>query len=140
METVKSRTLSLSNRGLNFEMFMWLFTRLSAFAMYGFILAGLVGALIMSAKTQANLADILRWAFFPNTAENPLGAFIWITILTKLMVIAFVLVVSGHGVHGVLEILDDYLTTHFWRRTNRNAIIAYVLVANAIAIYVIWTS
>jgi len=44
---VKSRTLPLSKRGLNFEMFMWLFTRLSALAMYGLILIAIIGALIM---------------------------------------------------------------------------------------------
>ncbi|MBI1793141.1 MAG: hypothetical protein HYR70_02995 [Chloroflexi bacterium] len=140
METAKPRTLPLSKRGFNFEMIMWIFTRLTALAMYGFILAGLIGGLIVSAQTGANLADILRWAFLPNLNENPLGAYIWITILVKLMVIAFVLIVSGHGVHGVLEILDDYFAGVVARRWFRNGIIAYALVVNAIAIYVIWAS
>ena len=134
-----TRTLPLSKRGFNFETIMWLFTRITVLAIYGLILAGIIGALIMSARTGANLADILYWAFFPNLSGNPLGAYIGVTILVKLMVTAFVLVVSGHGVHGVLEILDDYFTSTFARRWSRNFIITYAIVANIIALYVIWT-
>ncbi len=133
-----TRTLPLSKRGFNFETTMWVFTRFTVIAMYGLILAGLIGALSLSAQTGANFGDILYWAFFPNMAENPLGQ-IWMTILAKLMVIAFVLSACGHGVHGVLEILDDYFTSPFARRWSRNFIITYAIVANLIAIYVIWT-
>ena len=134
-----TRTLPLSKRGFNFETIMWLFTRITVLAIYGLILAGIIGALIMSARTGANLADILYWAFFPNLSGNPLGAYIGVTILAKLMVTAFVLVVSGHGVHGVLEILDDYFTGALARRWSRNFIIIYAIIANIIALYVIWT-
>ena len=134
-----SRTLPISKRGLNFEMFMWAFTRFTVIAMYGLILAGLIGALGLSARTGANVGDILYWAFFPNVAENPLEQ-VWMTILAKLMVTAFVLVAAGHGVHGVLEILDDYFTGAGARRWSRNFIIAYAILASLIAAYVIWTS
>jgi succinate dehydrogenase hydrophobic anchor subunit len=134
-----SRTLPISKRGLNFEMFMWAFTRFTVIAMYGLILAGLIGALSLSARTGANISDILYWAFFPNVAENPLEQ-IWMTILAKLMVTGFVLVAAGHGVHGVLEILDDYFTGAGARRWSRNFIIAYAILASLIAAYVIWTS
>ena len=133
-----TRTLPVSKRGLNFEMFMWAFTRFTVIAMYGLILAGLLGGLYLSAQTGANLGDIFYWAFFPHLAENPLGL-IWMTTLAKLMVTAFVLVACGHGVHGVLEILDDYFTSPGARRWSRNFIIAYAVVASLIAIYVIWT-
>ena len=133
-----ARTLPISRRGFNFETFMWAFTRFTVIAMYGLMLAGLLGALFLSAQTSANFGDILYWAFFPNMAENPLGQ-IWMTILAKLMVIAFLLSACGHGVHGVLEILDDYFTSHAARRWSRNFIIAYAIVASLIAIYVIWT-
>ena len=36
----RTRTLALRNRGLNFEMLMWIFTRLTALVMYGLILFG----------------------------------------------------------------------------------------------------
>lgn len=134
-----TRTLPISKRGLNFEMFMWGFTRFTVLAMYSLMLIGLIGALRLSAQTGANFADILYWAFFPNLAPNPLGQ-VWMTILAKLMVTAFVLVACGHGVHGVLEILDDYFTSAGARRWSRNFIIAYAVIASLIAIYVIWTS
>ena len=134
-----TRTLPVSKRGLNFEMFMWGFTRFTVLAMYGLILAGLLGALRLSAQTGANFGDILYWAFFPNLAPNPLGQ-VWMTILAKLMVTAFILVICGHGVHGVLEILDDYFTSAGARRWSRNFIITYAILASLIAIYVIWTS
>jgi succinate dehydrogenase hydrophobic anchor subunit len=134
-----TRTLPISKRGLNFEMFMWAFTRFTVIAMYGLILVGILGALSISARTGANFGDILYWAFLPNLAPNPLEQ-VWMTILAKLMVTAFVLVACGHGVHGVLEILDDYFTGAVARRWSRNFIIAYAIVASLIAIYVIWTS
>lgn len=133
-----TRTLPVSKRGLNFEMFMWGFTRFTVIAMYGLILAGLIGALILSSQTGANVGDILYWAFFPNIVENPLGQ-VWMTVLAKLMVIAFVLTACGHGVHGVLEILDDYYTSARARRWSRNFIITYAILASLIAAYVIWT-
>jgi succinate dehydrogenase hydrophobic anchor subunit len=133
-----ARSLPISKRGFNFEMFMWAFTRFTVIVMYGLILAGIVGALILSARTGANFGDILYWAFFPNMAQNPLNQ-IWMTILAKLMVIVFVLSACGHGVHGVLEILDDYFVGAGARRRSRNIIITYAILASLIAMYVIWT-
>jgi succinate dehydrogenase hydrophobic anchor subunit len=134
-----SRVLPVSKRGLNFETFMWGFTRFTVIAMYGLIIAGILGALVLSAQTGTNVGDILYWAFFPNAAQNPLSQ-VWMTVLAKLMVIAFVLVACGHGVHGVLEILDDYFTGAVARRWFRNFIITYAILASLIAMYVIWTS
>ncbi|RIK31254.1 MAG: hypothetical protein DCC56_03450 [Anaerolineae bacterium] len=134
-----TRTLPLSKRGFNFETTMWIFTRFTVIAMYGLILAGIIGGLIVSAQTGANLGDVFYWAFLPNMAENPLGV-IWMTILAKLMVSAFVLTACGHGVHGVLEIWDDYVTGEGARRWARNIVITYAIVASLIAIYIIWTS
>jgi succinate dehydrogenase hydrophobic anchor subunit len=134
-----ARTLSFNKRGFNFEVFMWAFTRFTVIAMYGLILAGIIGGLIVSAQTGANLGDVFYWAFFPNLAENPLGQ-VWMTILAKLMVIAFLLSAVGHGVHGVLEIWDDYVTSAGARRWARNVVISYAIVASLIAIYIIWTS
>ena len=134
-----TRTLPLKKRGFSFEVFMWIFTRFTVIAMYGLVLAGIIGALIVSTQTGANLGDVLYWAFFPNMAANPLGA-IWMTWLAKLMVIAFVLTACGHGVHGVLEIWDDYVISEVGRRWGRNVVITYAIVASLVAIYIIWTA
>ena len=131
-----ARTLPIAKRGFNFETFMWAFTRFTVIAMYGLILAGILGGLIVSAQTHANFGDVLYWAFFPNVTQNPLGV-IWMTSLAKLMVIAFVLTACGHGVHGVLEIWDDYVTNEVARRWARNIVITYAIAASIIAIYVI---
>lgn len=131
-----ARALPLKKRGFNFETFMWAFTRFTVIAMYGLIIAGILGGLIVSSQTGANIGDVFYWAFFPNMAENPIGV-IWMTILAKLMVIAFVLVACGHGVHGVLEIWDDYVTSESARRWARNIVITYAIVASIIAVYVI---
>jgi len=133
-----ARTLPISKRGFNFETFMWAFTRFTVIAMYGLFLAGLIGGLIVSAQKGVNLGDVFYWAFFPNLAENPIGT-IWMTWLAKLMVIAFVLSACGHGVHGVLEIWDDYVINEGARRWARNIVISYAVVASLIAMYVIWT-
>jgi succinate dehydrogenase hydrophobic anchor subunit len=134
-----TRTLPIKERGFNFETFMWAFTRFTVIAMYGLIIAGLIGGLIVSAQTGKNLGDVFYWAFFPNMVGNPLNA-VWMTWLAKLMVVAFVLTACGHGVHGVLEIWDDYVVSEVGRRWARNIVITYAVVASIAAMYVIFTA
>ena len=139
--TTEKRTLPLSKRGFNVEMVLWVAERLAAMAIYGLILIGILGALIISAQYHANLADVLRWAFFPKTNDNPLSGVLWVTLLAKFMVSLFIFVISAHGMHGMIEIIDDYVTHPLWRHMLRHwggAI--FFLVVNAIAIYVIWFS
>ena len=133
-----TRTLPLNKRGMNFETFMWAFTRFTVIAMYGLIIIGILGGLRLSMITGVNFGDIMYWAFFPNMVANPLGQ-VWMNIISRLMVIAFVLAACGHGVHGVLEIWDDYVTNEGARRWARNIVITYAIVASLIAIFVIWT-
>ena len=131
-----ARTLPLNKRGMNFETFMWAFTRFTVIAMYGLILVGILGGLRLSMMTGVNFGDIMYWAFFPNMVPVPLGQ-VWMNIVARLMVIAFVLVACGHGVHGVLEIWDDYVTSEKARRWARNIVITYAILASIVAIYVI---
>jgi len=139
METTKSRNLPFSKRGFNFETTMWAFTRFTVIAMYGLLIAGLIGGLIVSMQTGVNLGDVFYWAFFPMLADNPINV-PWMTILAKLMVIAFVVTACGHGVHGVLEIWDDYVINESARRWARNIVISYAVIASLIAMYMIWTA
>jgi succinate dehydrogenase hydrophobic anchor subunit len=140
----KPRSLPLSQRGLNFEMLMWLFTRLSALAMYGLILFGLIGALIMGARTQMNFADVMRWAFMPNTTHvqstnlQDLGP--WSTSFWKLTASALLLVATAHGVHGLVVIADDYIVSKRGRRITRNLSILFLACMSVIGVYVIWTA
>jgi succinate dehydrogenase hydrophobic anchor subunit len=141
---VKSRTLPLSKRGLNFEMFMWLFTRLSALAMYGLILIAIIGALIMGARTQMNLADVLRWGFMPNSphvqSTDVPDLAPWSTPFWRLTASALLLVAVAHGVHGLVVIADDYIDTARGRNIVRILSIIMIIAMSLIGLYVIWTS
>lgn len=140
---MKSRTLSLNKRGLNFEMLMWFFTRLTALAMYALLLTGLIGALIMGARTQMNLSEVLRWAFMPNASHiqstnvPELGP--WGTSFWKLTGSVLLFIAVSHGAHGLVSIADDYIVTPRARSIVRFLSILIVLAMSAIGIYVIWT-
>lgn len=140
----KARTLPLSKRGLNFEMFMWLFTRLSALAMYGLILIAIIGALIMGARNQMSFADVLRWGFMPNVTHvqntNVPDTTPWASTFWKLTASALLLVATAHGVHGLVVIADDYIVTPRGRLIVRWLSIAFMIAMSLIGVYVIWTS
>ncbi len=141
---VKFKSLSLSQRGLNFEMAMWLFTRLSALAMYALILFGLLGALLMGAREQMNFADVMRWAFMPNNT-HVLNTDVpdlapWSTPFWRLAGSALLLVAAAHGIHGLVVIADDYIAGRRGRLVVRWLSIAFLVLMGGIGIYVIWTS
>ena len=139
----KSRSLPPAKRGMNFEMLMWLFTRLSALAMYALILFAIIGALVMGARTQMNFADVMRWGFMPNSShlqsvilEEP---DIWSTVLWKLAGSALLLVAVAHGVHGLVVIADDYIVSTNGRKTVRLISILFMLTMIAIGLFILWT-
>jgi succinate dehydrogenase hydrophobic anchor subunit len=140
----KPRTLPLSKRGLNFEMLMWYFTRLSALAMYALILFAIIGALVMGARTQMNFADIMRWGFMPNGTHvqnsNIPDLAPWVIPFWKLVASALLLVATAHGVHGLVVIADDYIAKHGGRQVARLFSIVFMLSMIGIGLYVIWTS
>ena len=144
MSNAKPRSLSLSQRGMNFETLMWLFTRLSALGMYVLIIFGLIGALIMGARTQMNFADVMRWAFMPtvthveNTDVPDLAP--WVSPLWKLTASALLLLAIAHGVHGLVVIADDYIVTARGRQIARLLSIVFMLAMSGIGLYIILTS
>jgi succinate dehydrogenase hydrophobic anchor subunit len=141
---MKSRFISLKERGFDFETLMWLFTRLSALAMYLFALVALAGALIMGARTQMNLADVIRWMFMPN-GNHVINTNIpdlapWTTVFWKLTGSLFVAFAAAHGLHGLLSVLEDYLTIPWLRKTLRYLIIVLWLGMSGIGIYLLWNA
>ncbi|MEO8358047.1 MAG: hypothetical protein ABI621_19245 [Chloroflexota bacterium] len=144
MTTPKTRTLSLRKRGFNFEMAMWLFTRLSALAMYGLILVAIIGALIMGARNDMNLADVLRWGFMPNaghvqsTDVPDLGP--WASPFWKVTASLLLLVAVAHGVHGLVVIADDYITSGRGRQIVRLLSIIMMISMSIIGLYILWTA
>ena len=144
MATTRPRTLPLAKRGLNFEMFMWLFTRLSALAMYALILFAIGGALWMGARNDMNLADVLRWGFMPinthvqSTDVPDLSP--WSSPFWRLTGSALLLIAVAHGVHGLVVIADDYIVTPRGRNIVRILSIIMMLSMSLIGLYVLWTS
>ena len=131
-------------RGVNFDYIMWLFTRLSALGMYllGFI--GVAGALLMGARQEMTLPDLMRWAFTPevthvlNTSVPNIDA--WKTIFWQTMGCLMVLLAGAHGFHGLLNVIEDYLKSAAVRRFLRILVILVWLLMSAIAVHVILTS
>jgi succinate dehydrogenase hydrophobic anchor subunit len=128
-------------RGFNFDYVMWLFTRLSALAMYLLAFIGLVGALIMGARQNMNLADLMRWVFMPEVTHvqttNVADLAAWKTTFWQGMGILFVFIASAHGLHGLLNVVEDYLENATLRKILRYLVIVVLIAMNAIAIYVI---
>jgi succinate dehydrogenase hydrophobic anchor subunit len=144
MTTTKSKNLSFSQRGMNFESLMWLFTRLSALGMYTLILIAMIGALVMGARNQMNFADVMRWGFMPNVTHvqntNVPDVAPWSTLFWKLTGSAILLVATAHGVHGLVVILDDYIAKNTGRLLVRLLSIVFMLSMISVGLYIIWTS
>ena len=140
----KSKPLSLKKRGLNFEMLMWIFTRLSALAMYALVLFAIIGALVMGARTQMNMADVLRWGFMSNNphvlSTNVPDLAPWATSFWRLVASAMALVATAHGVHGLVAVADDYIVSPRGRGIVRFISIVFMLGMIAAGLYVIWTA
>jgi succinate dehydrogenase hydrophobic anchor subunit len=134
----------MAKRGFDFETTMWVFTRLSALAMYLFALIGIVGAFIMGARTQMNMANLIRWTFMPSPTHvlntNVADLVPWSTAFWKLTGSAFVFFAASHGLHGVLSVIEDYLTHPGLRKFLRLLVFVILVVMTAIGIYVLWTS
>jgi succinate dehydrogenase hydrophobic anchor subunit len=145
MTTTKTRTLSIKDRGLmSFETIMWVFTRLSALAMYAFIVFGLIGALVMGARNNMSFAEVMRWGFMPNVTHventNLPDVAPWATPFWKLVASSMLIIAVGHGVHGVVVVADDYITTEKGRGNVRIVSIITILSMIAMGLYLIWTS
>ena len=140
----KSKSLPLAKRGLNFEMLMWLFTRLSALAMYALILFAVIGALVMGARNQMNFADVMRWGFMPNVTHvqntDLQSTDAWATTFWKLTASALLTVAVAHGVHGLVTIADDYIVRPRGRNIVRVISIVFMLGMIGIGLYILWTS
>ena len=140
---MKQRSLSLKERGFNFEMSMWLITRLTALGMYALLLIAVIGAIIMGARTQMNIADVIRWSFMPNPSHvqdtNVLDLAPWSTTFWRLVASAFLFIAVAHGSHGLVVIADDYIVTSRGRNTIRVLSIILLLTMTAMGLYILWT-
>jgi succinate dehydrogenase hydrophobic anchor subunit len=141
MET-KPRTAP--QRGFHFDYLMWLFTRLSALAMYLIAIIGIVVALLMSARQNMSVADLMRWAFMPNPNHvantNIPDIDAWKGIFWQVMGFLMLFFAGAHGVHGLLNVLEDYISRTWVRNLLRILGVLFWLSMTLIGISVIVTS
>jgi len=135
------RPRTVPQRGFNFDYLMWLFTRISALAMYLFALIGLIAALVMGARQQMDLGALLRWVFMPNSnhvlSTDVLNLDAWQNGFWQVMGILFVFFAGTHGLNGLRVVLEDYLNPTWTRLLLRGLIFLVWLFMIVIAIYVI---
>jgi succinate dehydrogenase hydrophobic anchor subunit len=120
---MKTQPRTAPLRGFHFDYLMWLFTRLSALAMYLIALVGIVAALLMSARQNMTIADLMRWAFMPNPNHvantNIPDIDAWKGIFWNVMAFLMLLFAGSHGIHGLLNVLEDYISRTWVRNLLR---------------------
>jgi succinate dehydrogenase hydrophobic anchor subunit len=128
----------------NFDNIMWLFTRLSALAMYLLVIVAVTGALLMGARQNMSVADLMRWAFMPNSTHvattNIPDIEIWKTIFWQAMAILMLFFAGAHGFHGLLNVIEDYLSSARVRIFLRGLVVVIWVGMSLIGIAVIVTS
>ncbi len=131
-------------RGFNFDYIMWVYTRLSALAMYLLAFIGITGALLMGARYQMSLPDLMRWTFMPEVTHvantNVANLDQWRTLFWQAMGIAVLTFASSHGLHGLLSVEEDYIASPRLRKALRFLILGIWPVLLGIGIYVVLTS
>lgn len=100
--------------GLTFEYLMWLFIRISGLGLYIVAIVGVVAALLMGARTDVDMATLIRWTFFPNSGhvanagvDLELG---WVSLLWQIMQGIAVVFGVTHGMNGMRNILEDFVS------------------------------
>lgn len=131
--------------GFSMEYAMWIFTRLSGIGMILLALIGISGAFIMGARTQMDLATLVRWTFFPNpnhviNSEIPDVTLGWATAFWQIMQMLIVFLGISHGFNGLRVVIEDYTGQSIWRPFLRGLIFLLWLFMLIVAIYVILAS
>ena len=137
-----SRTVA--KRGFNLDYVMWLFMRLSALALYAVGLTGLTTALVLGARTQTDIATLVRWTFF----QNPMHVYTSDLILidsfinqywqiTELVALFFGVT---HGMNGLRIVVEDFMGSTIWRPIWRGFIFFLWIFILLVAVYVVLAS
>lgn len=141
---MKIQPRTAPQRGFHFDYIMWIFTRISALAMYLLASVGITAALLMSARQNMTVADLMRWAFMPNPNHvantNIPDIDIWKGIFWNVMGILMLFFAGAHGIHGLLNVLEDYISRAPVRNLLRVLGLLLWVLMSAIGIYVILTS
>jgi succinate dehydrogenase / fumarate reductase, membrane anchor subunit len=139
------QTRSVPQPGWSFEYIMWIFTRISGLAMVGLAFLGLIGALLMGARTQLDLPTLLRWTFFPNpnhvvNSNIPDVTLGWANAYWQIMQMLIVFFGISHGCNGFRVVVEDYTGNTIVRPMMRGAVFVVWLFLLIVAIFVILSS
>ena len=137
-----SRTVA--KRGFSLDYVMWLFMRLSALALYAVGLTGLTAALVLGARTQTDIATLVRWTFFQNPMHVYTSELILIDSfinqywqITELVTLFFGVT---HGINGLRIVVEDFMGSSWWRQIWRGFIFFLWIFILLIAVYVVLAS
>jgi succinate dehydrogenase hydrophobic anchor subunit len=107
-------------------------------------LVGMVGAMLMGARTEMDLPTLMRWTFFPNpnhvvNSDIPeMG--IWAHAYWQVMQILVVFFGASHGLNGLRVVLEDYIDRSFLQILVRGLILLIWLGIMIVAVYLALTS
>lgn len=131
--------------GFSFEYLMWVFTRISGLALILLAIIGVTGAFIMGARTEVNLATLMRWTFFPNpnhviNSNIPDVALGWATAYWQIMEMMIVFFGVTHGINGLRVVIEDYIDASWFKVILRGLLLLVWLFMMIVAVYVILAS
>lgn len=131
--------------GFSFEYLMWIFTRISGLALILLAIIGVIGAFIMGARTQIDMATLMRWTFFPNpnhvvNSNIPDVAIGWATAYWQIMEMMIVFFGLTHGLNGLRVVIEDYTKASWFKVLLRGFLLLAWLFMMVVAVYVILAS
>jgi len=131
--------------GFSFEYLMWIFTRISAVALYLLAIIGIASAFYLGARTQVDVGTLLRWTFFPNpnhvvNSDIPDVALGWANAFWQIMQMLVVFFGVTHGMNGLRVVVEDYIGQSWWKTAWRGLIFLLWLFLMMVAVYVILAS
>lgn len=131
--------------GFSFEYLMWIFTRISGLALILLAIIGITGAFLMQARTQMDLATLMRWTFFPNpnhvvNSNIPDVAIGWATAYWQIMEMMIVFFGATHGINGLRVVIEDYTSASWFKILLRGLLFLFWIFLMIVAVYVILAS
>jgi succinate dehydrogenase hydrophobic anchor subunit len=131
--------------GFSLEYLMWIFTRVSGIMLILLAAFGMAAAFWMGARTQVDIATLMRWTFFPNpnhvvNSDIPDVTLGWANAYWQIMQMLIVFFGVTHGINGLRVVLEDYMGRTWWRPVTRGLLFFVWLFVLIVAIYVILAS
>ncbi len=146
MDMVRPRTVrAVARRRLTLELAMWVFTRASGAAILLLGALGMAGALYMGARTQMDLATLMRWTFFPNASHVVSSAIAdvnlgWTGVYWRAIQVLIIVFGVTHGLNGLRVVLEDYVGREPVRRVLRRGLVVLWAAVLAVALLVVFAA